>query len=232
MKYDRNNTPPGFYVYCYLRKDLSPYYVGKGKDSRAWSKHHTIKNGHFAGVPVPTDDTRIVIVEDNLTEVGAFSIERRLIRWYGRKDNNTGILRNRTDGGEGGSGIVVTEESRKKRSIANKGKGKGRKLPEETVLKMRAAAAARPSEMKEDTRKKMSASHKGKVISDETKMKISTAKKNKPNLKNLGRKASSDEIAKKNEARKNNGKPWFSLETRAKISNAVREAAKRRRLDK
>jgi hypothetical protein len=232
MKYDRNNAPSGFYVYCYLRKDLSPYYVGKGKDGRAWAKHHTIKNGHFSGVPVPADEIRIVIVEANLTEVGAFSIERRLIRWYGRKDNNTGILRNRTDGGEGGSGIVVTEESRKKRSIANKGQGKGRKLPKETVLKMRAAANARTAEVKEATKKKMSDSHKGKVISEETKIKISGAKKNRPNLKNLGRKASSEEIAKKTESRKNNGKPWFSPETRAKISNAVREAAKRRRLDK
>lgn len=108
-------APAMYYIYAYLREDGSPYYIGKGKDYRAWD------TSSHKGAKPPKDKSRIVIMESNLTEIGALALERFYIRWYGRKDKGTGILRNLTDGGDGTSGIMFTEEHRKNMSIAQKG---------------------------------------------------------------------------------------------------------------
>lgn len=135
--YSRQTPPNGYYIYAYIRSKESltakigtPYYIGKGFGIRAWSVHR---------IPVPKNKGCIVILEQFLTEIGALALERRYIRWYGRVDNNTGILRNMTDGGEGSSGSIQSKETIAKRVKKLLGRTQRRpfKNSQETIDKIR-----------------------------------------------------------------------------------------------
>ena len=101
-----------YYTYAYLRENRTPYYIGKGKGNRIFNKNK-------GDIRPPKDKSRIIFLKKNLTEAEAFRHEIYMIAVFGRKDLGTGILRNRTDGGEGVSGI--SEETRRKISEATKG---------------------------------------------------------------------------------------------------------------
>ena len=150
--YSSKNQPPGYYCYCYLRDDFTPYYFGKGSKKRAWTK--------YAGeVYPPKDKTKIIIVEANLTEIGALAIERRMIRWYGRKDNGTGILRNKTDGGDGAIGSKKPKSQEHKQKISKSLLGKKYQVGRFSVMKGKNHT--------EESKSKMSQSRLGKKPSKE-----------------------------------------------------------------
>jgi len=171
-----------FYVYTYLREDGTPYYVGKGSGERAFKKWGK-------GIKPPKDPSCIVIVEGNLDEQLAFDLERKLIAEYGRKDLGTGILHNKTDGGEGSSGHktygwVWSEESKAKR------RGSGN------------PAYGKPSSQKQ--KKTCQAVHTGRVHSDESKAKRAEKMKGKfagEKSPMFGRKKTPDEIERYLESR-------------------------------
>jgi hypothetical protein len=81
-----------YYTYAYLRKDGTPYYIGKGTGRR-------INQYHTKFVKLPSKDSRVILERFN-TEKEALEHEIELIALYGRKDIQTGILINRTNGGD------------------------------------------------------------------------------------------------------------------------------------
>ncbi len=117
-----------YYVYVFLREDrYTPYYVGKGKGRRCYSNSRTI--------PRPQDEGRIVKVKEGLTEEQSFKLEYTLIKFWGRKDQG-GVLHNMTDGGDGNSGWVPTEEWRSNRTkyMTTNNPFKGKQHTAETKL--------------------------------------------------------------------------------------------------
>lgn len=107
-----------FVVYAFYRdhddrfgRYRTIYYIGKGRPNRPYQKSgRTIKR--------PEDVSFIEVLHRDLDENTAFEYERKLIEFYGRADiyPEWGILRNLTDGGDGVSGMIHSDETKKKMS--------------------------------------------------------------------------------------------------------------------
>jgi hypothetical protein len=147
-------NPNRFYTYAYLRENKTPYYIGKGSNNRLYKSRK--------GVKPPKDKSRIIFLKKNLTEEKAFKHEIYMIAVLGRKDLGTGILLNKTDGGEGASGSIRSLEFKTNLSKVNKNKI----LSNEHKEKLRKANVGKNNPrygklVSFETRQKMSKSHLG-----------------------------------------------------------------------
>ena len=99
-------------IYRHIRKDNnSIFYVGIGNKNRPYDKR---MRSNFWNRIVNKTDYIVEILENNLTWEKACELECLIISIYGRRNNNTGILCNLTDGGEGGYGTIISNSTKNK----------------------------------------------------------------------------------------------------------------------
>lgn len=195
---------PGEFVYGEYRFDYEPFYIGKGKGNRIRDKRDY--NPFFCNkatkIQAEIKNSPIIKkIKRKLTEEEAFDLEIELIRIIGRANKGNGPLTNLTDGGEGTSGAVISDEHKKALSIARKGKplsvehrkklseahmghtpwNKGKKtgFVPKTVFKKGLVPWIAGRKHTDETKKKMSKAWKTRTVSEETKLKISKAHKGK-----------------------------------------------------
>ena len=202
-------TEKNYYVYQYIRLDNNTiFYIGKGKGDRCF--RIDCRSKYFKNILNKTE-CAVEIVHEGLTEQQALDLECELIHelvfeeGYGincKGHEKTCVsgkpyLVNATWGGEGISGLVFSEETRKKMSESKKGElnplyGKPhseehrRKLSESMKGKLNPMFGKRHSE---ESKKKMSESQKGelhpmfgKTHSEETRKKMSESRKGNINI--------------------------------------------------
>ena len=148
-------NPYRFYTYAYLREDRTPYYIGKGSGKRYCNRKRN-------DIKPPRDKSKVIFLKQNLTEKEAFKHENYMISIFGRKDLGTGILRNKTDGGEGASGSIRSEQFKENLRAINKNKTLSKEHKEK--LRLANIREKNPNYKKyasKETRKKMSMSRIG-----------------------------------------------------------------------
>ncbi|MEY9198673.1 hypothetical protein ABIA16_003789 [Sinorhizobium fredii] len=155
-----------YYVYIWRDATGLPFYVGKGKGKRA---HNTTKRSkEFKEVHAQGGCT-VEIVDYFIHESQAHAHEIELIEFYGRRDIG-GALVNKTDGGEGNSGWIPSDEVRAKISAKKKG------VPVHSAAwRAKMSAAHRGKSHSDEAREKIRISKIGKPLSDEHKAKLSAA---------------------------------------------------------
>ena len=188
------------YLYRHIRLDKNePFYIGISSDAGYRGKDSKKRNKIWKDI-INKTKYEIEILFNNLTWEEACLKEIEFIKLYGRICNKTGCLANLSEGGEGY--LNPSEEYRiilSKSKLGTNNPMYGKKLSDEH-------------------RNKISNSNKGKICTEETKIKISKAQ--------IGKKKNSEEF-KQYLSKINIGSnhPQFgkmrSNETKQKISNAL-----------
>jgi hypothetical protein len=150
-----------FYAYIHCKPDGSPFYVGKGKGARCYRLKRD--NPYHQRVVAKYGQQNILVGRlECSSEENAFKLEKGLIKCL----RNAGMpIVNLTDGGDGASGHIHSEETKQRIGSSNSIKLKGRKPSEETCRK--AIAAKTGSHLTDEQKARIGAGNKGKVRSEQ-----------------------------------------------------------------
>jgi hypothetical protein len=180
-----------FYVYEHWRLDRDEcFYVGKGKGIRAYKMRD--RNAHHRAIMAKLSregsGMEVRMVATGLTEDEAFALEVERIAFWREAGAD---LANRTDGGDGVSGLKMSDEAKAKMAAAKLGTKQspetiakriaplvGRKQPRHAVEIC--AEKRRGKALSEEHKAKLSAAHMGKTVSDAARASLSAANKGKP----------------------------------------------------
>lgn len=147
-----------YFVYMHIKETTGePFYIGKGKDNRAVSKGGRSEYWKRITNKYGFD---VIILEENLSEQEAFNKEVYWINRIGRKDLGNGPLINFTDGGDGASGRILTDEHKRKISKSHIGLG----WSEETRKKLTGIKKSKASKEKMSLAKLGKKSNATKII--------------------------------------------------------------------
>lgn len=157
------------YLYRHIRIDKNvPFYIGIGSDETYKRAIGTNPRSRFWKAIVNKSDYEVEIMLDDLTWEEACEKEKEFIKLYGRRNINSGTLVNLTDGGEGNIGMIVSDETKAKKSKSMKHNYDSGKMiiTEERRLKM-------SESMKMQFANGRRVQNKGTHLSDEHKRKVS-----------------------------------------------------------
>jgi hypothetical protein len=162
-----------FCVYEHIRPDTNAiFYVGKGSHRRAYSKHR--RNKHWNSVVAKAGGYSVRLIADEIEEDLSFLVEMERIDQLKRMGLT---LTNKTDGGEGPSGMRHTDEAKRKIAEAQMGEKHwtfGREITDEHRAKLRFARLK--FVYTDEIREKLSVAGKKRTHSEETKAKMSKSK--------------------------------------------------------
>lgn len=166
------------YVYRHVRLDTNKvFYIGIGSDnSYRRAKCKSNRNIYWTRI-VNKTPYRIDILFDELTPDEAKLKEIEFITIHGRRNLGLGTLVNLTDGGDGGCGVIVSNETKEKiRQTSKKRKANlGRKLSEE--WRQNISLGGRGRKFSEEHKRKIGEANKRRVFTEQMRKNNSEAQK-------------------------------------------------------
>lgn len=110
----------GEFCYGKLKFEYEPFYVGKGKGDRCndhlkRKSSNPFKDRKIEKIRLNGLEPIVVKIFENIDDLTSQKLEIDVISTIGRYDRNLGPLTNMTDGGDGASGIIQSQETKDKR---------------------------------------------------------------------------------------------------------------------